>query len=1275
MSEVQLIACKDCGKRFTYGGEAAARDRRAGLSPPERCPDHRAVHRREYAKLGCSHVEVVQVRTDGSGGLAYYDRPRPEPVDIEFEELDIGDREKRFPINEIVPDVLAGLLDTRHQVHVVVGPTGSGKSTWLPLQMLCCDDLTRRGPICVTQPRIPAVEGPASFIGQLYYGRPPEDGAVVGPGLAIGYRHSGVGRTQVDAANRLIFMTDGTLRNELLTGAVGRYSVVMIDEAHERSVNIDTILALLREQLPHYPQLQLLIASATVDAARFANFFGPKNVRVHEGKGFTYPILDVFADEAVAHCPSPPGRWTEVGVKEAEELRIEPAPVCRHASLGDRLRHYPQFETLVFQGVMDDDTLRGLQREGDDPIWHKALDTLAESSRRERSIGPGKSQPPEESIRGKLDEPAPGDPTPVKWAARERIIHAVVDQIERLCARDEVESAHRHARWERRGAGNVPWKEMREPGRRGHIIVFFPAARDIEVCVRLLKKRLKSLPGKNELHRFFRNATAAEKQAVTRDTETKDNPRRIVLATNLAETSLTLDGLVQVIDTGLICESYFDARKRETNLPTILHSVAGCRQRVGRVGRKEPGEAYRLYTREELTRHPAYTTPEIARSNAEPVLLLMAAAGLPPDYTLKEGALMEPPPAEELRRARGELESVGALDGEGDLTQRGDELRNLRVDRFHYGPLLIEADRFACLWEMAVFLAFLDLPDRKRGKMRKRLALWDPDSGGVYDDQAAGETPDGNADPQAPDRSGPGDESPWLNPFWSADVLTRQRQVYGKALDDLELYLQIWQCWASQSRDKRARWARDHGLSHSALEQVRRRVGIGPDAEGGLMSAFLPLEDKGELWRDICFEKLDKVRYLYAAAVPDSLFRLTGQRVEPWADRAGTWKPHEETVWSPAAAGVPHRNGHKAALRYFAAVEGYSWSNRDIPLRHIVWLDPTWFDGAGPTLEQSPSQLAHHLSGALERALLQYARRVFATGADLAGLPEVTSDIQVRTDPQILEQARVHKKLIKTRHEARVIHHVAASGDRQPNVIVELADGKRFGLERPSKKTVIQPRQRLQVEITQDKDSGFLWARFVKGAPKPPTPTPPPPKPRVPLHKLAPNGTKVTGIVEAVARQGRDRGFHVTVRLEDGSKHSWHVFRSLTEATIRKEAVKGRKGIFRVAWDDRAKKRKRPDLRIDRWLDGGRIMDIRDDYPVGTEFTARAVRPAKLGYYDGYLAAVALPSGATRNWKVRLDRNHRYQGDETPCRVRITEWVDGPHSVFPHLRHVDWLRG
>ena len=314
--------CKDCGKCFGYSDLSMQLDMKKGLSKPERCPEHRKQHAVEINTISSSHFSLKPIKgkssilgTDFIGEI-YHEERIPE---VEFREpdssgMDIGMNEEHLKL--IYPSL------ERNKVLIIVAPTGSGKSTYLPTKLLYpefgidVDHFTKHGPIVVTQPRILATSGIANSIAEKFVG------TKVGPGYDIGYSHGKRGEQSksyksksneteddeieldenkldsqrvmqddrkfssdkiisgefYDRRNRLLIVTDGKLINTIANGRISEYGIVFIDEAHERSMNIDFILASLRNELIKYKHLKLIVASATIDANAFADFFKEVNL-------------------------------------------------------------------------------------------------------------------------------------------------------------------------------------------------------------------------------------------------------------------------------------------------------------------------------------------------------------------------------------------------------------------------------------------------------------------------------------------------------------------------------------------------------------------------------------------------------------------------------------------------------------------------------------------------------------------------------------------------------------------------------------------------------------------------------------------------------------------------------------------------------------------------------------------------------------------------------------------------------------------------------------
>ena len=1087
---ISQIICKDCKQPFYYGDHAAKTDRMAGRSIPERCGKCRYFHRREYSTLGMSHAEVFQLRTDGHGGLSQYIRERKPPVEINTQTTD----REPLPINGIMEDLLCNLLASPKRVHLVVGPTGSGKSTWLPFKLVRCPKLVQKGAICVTQPRIPATEGPSAYIGELYYGNIKPS---VGPGLVVGYRHSNVGTSMTDSANRLIFMTDGTLLNEIKSGEVGKYSVVMIDEAHERSVNIDTILSLLKHSLPQFPELRVIIASATVDAETFIRFFGgPDKVERYLSDGFTYPILEVFSDEVRTYWPGgviPENKgsltWQKLSQEMIDKNWLGPSPCFSSDLIPDfRLRYYPHFETLIFHGQMTENEKNNLERASDNANWRQAVSDLYSESLQQRKIGEAKDAPISASIRGQLPrQKKPQLYTSVDQNVKNRLVYAAADAICRLVKRDEREAERRLERWKRREA--YDWPKLEQPRSVGHILAFFPTTATLEKCGEILKKMLPDLPGKNQVFLYHSELSEDEKEHVTKKDAAGIGFRRIILGTNLAETSLTLDGLVYVVDTGLITEPYYNPDIKGLDYPTILHSYAGCRQRLGRVGRKEPGEGYRLYTRKELKDHPPYSTPEVTRSDPAQLILNLVSAGLPPSFVHQPGALMQPPDQNWIATALTDLHNLGAIDREGDLTSRGREIMGIKEKNLFNALLLCEADRFGCLWEMAIFLCFMRLPDKPGPDgQAKWLSLWIPDSRGVYEDQLEEKLFEEN--PEEENAHSTSEKKVWDDPYITANTLIRQQALRRGVLDDLELYLRIWQGWMGQgdSPEKKAAWAFDHGISAEALFRVERSLGLDrkDTSETGLLRHFWAFDQKGIMKRDIHFEVLDKVRYLYAAANQQKIFKVEGEEIQPHSGQKRGQdveiRFESESVWSSPELFRPMRFDKPAQRGYFIAnakIKPRKKKNLQV-LRHVVWMDPQWTGDKLPSLFDDPVVLAKRFSDFSKAYVIHRGRWPFARGEQLCGFEWPMPGVSVPTEIEITQwRVRYSEAFgVNARYKAVVRHIVDWPKNIKKIALVQLPGGPLLPLVSDNPLPVAG--EEIEVTIRMDDQTPWPWTHPVK---------------------------------------------------------------------------------------------------------------------------------------------------------------------------------------------------
>jgi ATP-dependent helicase HrpA len=439
------------------------------------------------------------------------------------------------------------------QVVVLCGETGSGKTTQLPK---ICLDIGRgvAGLIGHTQPRRLAARTLAARIASEL------DTEVGG---AVGYKIRFTDR--VSDATYVKLMTDGILLAETQGDRfLEQYDTIIIDEAHERSINIDFLLGYLKRLLPKRPDLKVIVTSATIDPQRFAAHF--EGAPIIEVSGRVYPV----------------------------EVRYRPPAVA---------------------DPDDDDSDES--RSGEDALLSSLLDAIHEL-----------------------------------------------------------------------------------PEKSGDVLVFLPGEQSIREAAEALRK---SHPEKTEILPLYARLSAGEQARVFRS----HAGRRIVLATNVAETSLTVPGVRYVIDTGLARVSRYDTRRKVQRLPIEKISQASANQRTGRAGRTSAGVCIRLYSEEDFAARPVFTPPEIVRTNLASVMLQMAALGL---GTIEEFPFVEPPGTRAIRDGAATLFELGALDEEHRLTRVGRELARLPVDP-RVGRIILGGRDHGCLAEILVIAAALSVQD------------------------------------------------------------------------------------------------------------------------------------------------------------------------------------------------------------------------------------------------------------------------------------------------------------------------------------------------------------------------------------------------------------------------------------------------------------------------------------------------------------------------------------------------------------------------------------
>jgi len=481
---------------------------------------------------------------------------KPWPFRIEYP--------PELPISSRADEIVAAIRD--NQVLILAGETGSGKTTQIP-KMCLVAGCGEKGKIACTQPRRVAATSVARRVAEELN---------VPLGREVGCKIRFADRTSRDTVIK--FMTDGMLLAELQADPfLDEYDTIIVDEAHERSLNIDFILGHLRRLRERRPELKIVITSATIDTMAFSKAFD--NAPVIEVSGRVYPVEVIYA---------PPD--------EMAEDRDDSGPGPGNPAAGKRPQKRDDFTYL-------DAALEAVER------------VLSESS-------------------------------------------------------------------------------------QGDILVFLPTERDIREMRDLLEGRSLA---RVEVVPLYGRLTNAEQQRVFAAAQ----QRKIVVATNIAETSLTIPGIRFVIDTGLARVSRYTPQSRTRRLPVEAVSQSSADQRKGRCGRVSDGVCIRLYPEQDYLDRPRFTQPEIQRSNLADVILRMKAFGL---GDIEEFPFLNAPPAKGIRAGYGLLHELGAIDETGVLTDLGRELAHLPVDPA-VGRMILQARTEKALREVLIIAAALSIQD------------------------------------------------------------------------------------------------------------------------------------------------------------------------------------------------------------------------------------------------------------------------------------------------------------------------------------------------------------------------------------------------------------------------------------------------------------------------------------------------------------------------------------------------------------------------------------
>ncbi|MBT8127676.1 MAG: ATP-dependent RNA helicase HrpA [Gammaproteobacteria bacterium] len=469
---------------------------------------------------------------------------------IEQSKSQVGRRRKNRPIvslNRDLPffnkrDELKQVI-RQNQVVIVCGETGSGKTTQLP--QICMDlGLADRGKIGHTQPRRLAARSVTARIAEELNTR---------PGEVVGYKVRFTDTTRPDSYVKL--MTDGILLAEIQNDRwLNEYQTLIIDEAHERSLNIDLLLGYIKTLLPRRPDLKLVITSATIDPERFSSYFDDAPIVMVSGR--TYPV----------------------------ELRYRP--------------------------VVDED-----QKD------------------------------------------------------RDRI-QAVIDALDELFTISPQDT-----------------------------LVFFAGERQIREATDKIRKRFHQY----EVLPLYARLSNEQQQRIFR----QGRQRKIILSTNVAETSLTVPGINYVIDTGLARVSRYSWRAKVQRLPIEKISRASANQRSGRCGRTAEGICIRLYDQEDFDNRPEFTEPEILRTNLASVILQMDSLRV---GHIRDFDFIEPPDSRLISDGYRLLHELQAVWSDDTVTRLGKTISRFPIDP-RLARMLIQASEFGCLNEMLVIVAVLSIQD------------------------------------------------------------------------------------------------------------------------------------------------------------------------------------------------------------------------------------------------------------------------------------------------------------------------------------------------------------------------------------------------------------------------------------------------------------------------------------------------------------------------------------------------------------------------------------
>lgn len=479
-------------------------------------------------------------------------------------DLSIQDQRKSLPIYKLRDQLLAAVRD--HQILIVVGDTGSGKTTQMT-QYLAEDGYADRGKIGCTQPRRVAAMSVAKRVAE-------EVGCRLGQEVGYTIRFEDC----TGPETRIKYMTDGMLQREcLMDPDLGAYSVIMLDEAHERTISTDVLFGLLKKTIKRRPDLKVIVTSATLDAEKFSKYFF--NAPIFTIPGRTYPVETLYTQE-------PESDYMDASLITVMQIHL--------------------------------------------------------------------SEPP------------------------------------------------------------------------GDILLFLTGQEEIDTACEILYERMKALGPQVPELLILPIYSALPSDVQSRVFEpTPPGVRKCVIATNVAETSLTIDGIYYVIDPGFVKQNAYDPRLGMDSLVVTPISQAQAKQRAGRAGRTGPGKCFRLYTNAAYQNEMLPNTiPDIQRTNLAHTILMLKAMGI---NDLINFDFMDPPPTQTMLTALEQLYALSALDDEGLLTRLGRKMADFPMEP-PLAKMLIASVDLGCSEEILSIVAMLSVqnvfyrPKEKQGQADSKKA-------------------------------------------------------------------------------------------------------------------------------------------------------------------------------------------------------------------------------------------------------------------------------------------------------------------------------------------------------------------------------------------------------------------------------------------------------------------------------------------------------------------------------------------------------------------------